>query len=306
MGQAAPEWAETRVQGGLSSGEGLISAVRDALEETDRKTGEHRVIDAGVEDRRLLVVESELSRTLRVMRRDGSTLSAILRDAWDSGSFRVMTRTPLRATGAHVSVLGHITEEELRRELDDTSLANGFANRFLWFAVRRSKRLPEPEPLGGASVDRLAAKVAEAIRFALGCGVVPRNEEARQVWAEVYPDLTADRPGMLGAVLSRSEAHAVRLALTYALLDQSPVVRREHLHAALALIDFAEASARHIFGDRLGDPVADTIRRALETRGSARASRIDTALAELVSAGLVVVEKRETAGRPVEVWRNVR
>lgn len=316
MAQAVPEWAETRVQGGLSSGEGLISAVRDPVEETERKTGERRVVDAGVEDKRLLVVEPELGRTLRVMKRDGSTLSAVIRDAWDSGSLRVMTKTQLRATGAHVSILGHITEEELRRELDDTSLANGFANRFLWLAVRRSKRLPEPEPLDGPTVERLSARIAEAARFARACGAVPRDDEARKVWAEVYPGLTADRPGMLGSILSRSEAHAVRLSLIYALLDQSSVVRREHLHAALAVIDYAEASTRHIFGDRLGDPVADAIVAALAdgrelTRNALRdlfghhggSQRIAAALVDLAARGLVTAETRETGGRPAEVWR---
>jgi hypothetical protein len=318
MARAAPEWTEARVQGGLSSGEGLIAAVRDPLTQLDRKTGEILTVEAGVDDKRLLTVEPELGRTLRVMRRDGSTLSAILRDCWDTGSLRVMTKTQLRATGAHVSVLGHITEEELRRELDDTSLANGFANRFLWLAARRSKRLPEPEPLDGPTVDRLAAKIAEAVRFAHGRGAVPRDDEARGVWAEVYGDLTADLPGMLGAVLSRCEAHAVRLALLYALLDQSPVVRREHLEAALAVIDYAEASARHIFGDRLGDPVADAIVAALAgrelTRNAIRdhfgrhvsASRISAALDALSAAGKVAMEKRETGGRPVEVWRRAR
>jgi hypothetical protein len=318
MAQAVPEWAEARVQGGLSSGEGLISAVRDPVEEIDRKTGERRVVDAGAEDRRLLAVEPELSRTLRVMKRDGSTLSAVIRDAWDSGSLRVMTKTQLRATGAHISVIGHITEEELRRELDDVSLANGFANRFLWLAVRRSKRLPEPEPLDGPAVDRLSARIAEALRFARACGAVLRDDDARQVWAEVYPDLTADRPGMLGAILSRSEAHAVRLSLIYALLDQSSVVRREHLHAALAVIDYAEASTRHIFGDRLGDPVADAIVAALAdgrelTRNALRdlfghhggSQRIAAALVDLAARGLVTAETRETGGRPAEVWRRV-
>jgi hypothetical protein len=316
MARAAPEWADARVQGGLSSGEGLVAAVRDPVEQPDKKTGEIITIEAGVEDKRLLVVESELARTLRVMRRDGSTLSAILRDAWDTGSLRVMTKTPTKATGAHVSVVGHVTQEELRRELDETSLANGFANRFLWLAVRRSKRLPEPEPLGGSVVDRLAAKIAEAIRFAHGLGAIPRDDEARRVWAEVYPDLTADRPGLLGAVLSRCEAHAVRLSLIYALLDQSSVVRREHLLAALALIDYAEASAQHIFGDRLGDPVADATLAALAERGEmsrnavrdlfgrhVSAPRIATALDALVATGRVATEKRETGGRPVEVWR---
>ena len=36
--------------------------------------------------------------------------------------------------------------------------------------------------------------------------------------------------------------------------------------AALACWDYAEASARYIFGDSLGDPVADEILRALRER----------------------------------------
>lgn len=80
---------------------------------------------------------------LGVAGRDGNTLSAVLRDCWDTGNLRVLTRKdPLRATAAHVSVLGHVTVPELRRRLTDTEAANGFANRFLWVCVRRSKRLP--------------------------------------------------------------------------------------------------------------------------------------------------------------------
>ena len=61
----------------------------------------------------------------------------------DGDTLRVMTRhQPLKASGAHISVVAHITEEELGRELTDTDTLNGFANRFLWVVVRRSKRLP--------------------------------------------------------------------------------------------------------------------------------------------------------------------
>jgi hypothetical protein len=48
------EWAGERVLGGLSSGEGLIFAVRDRVIGEDKK-GEEIVLDAGVEDKRLLV-----------------------------------------------------------------------------------------------------------------------------------------------------------------------------------------------------------------------------------------------------------
>jgi hypothetical protein len=316
MAAAAPEWADSRVQGGLSSGEGLIAAVRDPIEQTDRKTGEMTTIDAGVPDKRLLVVEPELARTLRVMHRDGNTLSTILRDAWDTGTLRVMTKVQLRASGAHVSALGHITVEELRRELDETSLANGFANRFLWLAVKRSKLLPEPVPFTGPKVEALAQRIRSALDFARNIDEVERDEEARAVWAEVYPHLTADRPGMIGAVLNRCEAHAVRLSLLYALLDRSAIIRRAHLQAALAVLEYVEASARFIFAGRLGDPVADAVVQMLATSTGTtmsraalydafgrhtRRERISEALSTLVTAGLVEVTHTKTSGRTTEM-----
>jgi 5S rRNA maturation endonuclease (ribonuclease M5) len=316
MVAADPEWAGTRIQGGLSSGEGVIAAVRDPIEQTDKKTGELVIVDAGVSDKRLLVVEPELARTLRVMHRDGSTLSTILRDGWDTGTLRVMTKTPLRATGAHVSVISHITVEELRRELDETSLANGFANRFLWLSVRRSKLLPEPEPFAGAVVESLARRIGTAIVSARGTDVVERDDEAREVWRAVYPELTADRPGILGHILNRAEAQAVRLSLIYALLDRSMIIRRVHLDAALAVLDYVDASVGFIFANRLGDPIADAILRAIDetgekTRNQIRdlfsqhvtAERMAAALATLVDAGLLVRESRPTGGRPVEIWK---
>ena len=109
---------------GLSSGEGLIEHVRDRVEGYVGR-GEERhlgVIDPGVTDKRLLVSESEFGRTLTVMGRQDNTLSAVLRSLFDTGDARVMTRgqTKLRATGAHVCVLGHITNEELQARLSDT------------------------------------------------------------------------------------------------------------------------------------------------------------------------------------------
>jgi hypothetical protein len=318
MAAADHEWAGGCIQGGLSSGEGLISAVRDPVSQPDRKTGAETVIDAGVADKRLLVIEPELARTLRVMRRDGSTLSSILRDAWDTGTLRVMTKTQLRATGAHVSVIGHITVDELRRELDETSLANGFANRFLWIAVRRSKVLAEPQPFAGEKVEELAARISRSIAFARSTDVVERDDEAREVWRTVYPELTADRPGMLGAILNRCEAHAVRLSLIYALLDRSSVIRRVHLEAALAVLDYVEASVRFIFANRLGDPIADTIlatvqRRGRMTRTDIRdlfgrhesSSRLDAAIAALAAADSITVREESSGGRPVTVLEPV-
>ena len=68
------------------------------------------MIDAGVSDKRLLVVEEEFSGTLKVAGREGNSLSMQVRQGFDSGNLRVLTRiSPLRATGAHISIVGHTT-----------------------------------------------------------------------------------------------------------------------------------------------------------------------------------------------------
>jgi hypothetical protein len=129
MQAADSEWTKERVLHGLSSGEGLIYAVRDRVEGENKK-GELMVLDSGVEDKRLLVLEAELAGVLKVMNREGNTLSPIIRQAWDDGALQTLTKnSPMKATDAHVSIIGHITKSELLRQLTETGAVNGFANR---------------------------------------------------------------------------------------------------------------------------------------------------------------------------------
>ena len=57
----------------------------------DRKTGKMQefVDDSGVEDKRLMLYEPELAQLLRVMTREGNTVSAVIRRAWDGGDLVV-------------------------------------------------------------------------------------------------------------------------------------------------------------------------------------------------------------------------
>ena len=75
---ADPSWADHRVMGSLSSGEGLIHAVRDRRVGEDAE-GNPKVLDPGVEDKRLMVVEGEFAGPLRTMTREGNTLSVVIR-----------------------------------------------------------------------------------------------------------------------------------------------------------------------------------------------------------------------------------
>jgi hypothetical protein len=80
--------------------------------------------------------------------------------------------------------------------------------------------------------------------------------------------LSEGEPGLLGAVLARAEAHVLRLSLLYAALDGAPAVDTPHLEAALALWDYADASARAIFGGRSGMAEQDALVAAVRARGA--------------------------------------
>ena len=300
----------------------MIWHVRDAIEKLvkNKTTGEMEpeIVDPGITDKRLLVQESEYASVLRVAGRDGNTLSAILRDAWDKGRLQTMTKnSAAKATGAHVSVIGHVTADELRRELSSTEAGNGFANRFLWLCTKRSQELPEGGSLEESDLLPLAARLAAAIDMGRQRNELRRDDDARALWYAVYHDLSEGGPGLAGAVTSRSEAQTMRLALLYALLDGADCIRRDHLTAALALWEYVEASAKFVFGDSLGDPVADDILRALKTApdGLSRtdlrelfqrhqsSERVGQALALLAQHQRARMETRtDTGGRPAERW----
>ena len=258
---------------GLSSGEGLIWAVRDEIErqepirdQTKTITGYQTVItDKGVGDKRLLVIEPEFASVLRVAGRDGNTLSTVYRQAWDSGLLRVLNKnSPVKATGAHISIIGHITRDELLMELSNNDKVNGFGNRNLWLCVKRSKFLPDGGDWDHLDLEPLISRLKNVVEFARGVGEMRRNAEARAMWHEVYPQLSGERGGLFGSLTSRAEAHVLRLSCIYALLDRSTEVRRCHLEAALALWKYCEDSAEFIFGAALGNQVADQILKALE------------------------------------------
>jgi hypothetical protein len=324
-----PDWCQHRIAHGLSSGEGLIWSVRDSIEKVEpvkekgRFTGETQtvLVDPGEEDKRLLVFESEFGSTLRVAKREGNTLSAVVRNAWDSGHLSTLTKnSPAKATGVHIAIVGHITRAELLRHLDSTEAANGFGNRFLWCAVRRSKYLPEGGAAHTLDFSLEIDELKDCIEFARQVGELRRDDEAREIWARVYPELSEGKPGLLGSIIGRAEAQTMRLACLYALLDHSTTVHAEHLLAALALWTYCEASARWIFGDALGDPVADEILRSLRRSPEGlskteigdlfgrhrRKGELGRALALLLEQGLARFEKVQTGGRPTERWQAAR
>ena len=303
-------WAEDNVKSGLSSGEGVIAALRDA-------SGN----DPGVRDKRVLFQDAEFAATLKTMGREGNSLSRVLREAWDGSTLQTLTRnSPLKATRPHVSVVGHCTLEELRRNLTGTEAANGFANRFMFLLARRSKVLPEGGSLSDDDRRNLAEKFWQTVKYGRDAGELRFDCEGGPLWHKVYPSVSAGKPGMLGAITSRAEAQVVRVALLYALLDRTTLIGVVHLIAALEVWRYCEASALHTFGDALGDPIADDVLAALRGAGVSgmtrtalhglfgrhrSAERLGAALKVLESRGLAIREMHQTTGRSAEIWKAV-
>ena len=264
-----------------------------------------------------MIVEPEFAGALSVAERHGNTLSPLIRQAWDGNKLATLTRnSPLTATDAHISIIAHITVDELRARISRTEMGNGFANRFLYVLIRRSKELPFGGNLTDSEILELGERLKSAIDWARPVGRVTMTNKARAKWAAVYSALSAAQPGLLGTVTARAEPQTVRLALIYALLDGSNEIDLPHLEAALAIWEYCELSAVHIFGSAIGDPIADEILRALQgaSGGMTRTAintlfgrhqsseRIGAALQLLASKSRVCQEIKHTGGRPTEIW----
>ena len=309
MKVADPEWGKERIRGGLASGEGITFHVRDG-------NGK----DEGVTDKRLLAKETEFASVLKKAAREGSILSSTIRQAWDTGNLgNLAIGNSLKATGAHVSLIGHITPDELLRYMTSTETANGFGNRVLWISTRRSKSLADggwPDP---RIISELSTKITETLDFVRTMGEVEikRTPAAAELWRLAYPIIDIETPGLIGALTARTPSQICRVALVFALADRRREIGPDHLLAAMSLVDFSNRSAAFIFGTGMGDKVQDEILACLHDAGTMTKAEMFGALQRHVSrdqlnraldaldrAGRVVrVSTRPTGpGRPPETW----
>lgn len=304
--------------GGLSTGEGIVYAIRDADEGKE---------DPGVRDKRLMVVEPEFDNVLAHTKREGNTLSATIRNLWDGRGLEPMSKSGQksgeRATCPHVVIMGHITGFELREKSTENDAANGLLNRFLVLFVHRPKLVPLPEPTPEVRIRHLAERVADAIEAATGGDYHARDkheirlgDEARELWIEQYPQLSRDRDGKGGSLMARAEVYARMLAMIFCLLDSRREIEPCDLRVALAWVDYWRQSVDYIFRmaveDGELDPFAAQVYEAIRARPgitatelsgvfhrNRNAKEIKRALEVLVSMAppLIEARKRPTAGR---------
>lgn len=316
---ADSEFVAANVHSGLSSGEGLAAVF--AVESGGGKKSARLLPD---DDVRLLAFEPEWASVMARMKREGNTLSATLRAAWEGGNLSTLNVDARVARRGHVGIIAHITPGEFKAKVSSSDLAGGTYNRFLPVAVGQSKFLAWPGPVPEALLTDLGASLAQRLEQAGGFGAFGFAPDARDLWAALYLEFaiasSSDGPAgdRLTEFTSRAAPNCLRVAALYAALDGSPVIQPGHLAAAAALVRYSMASAAAVLQPRqeLAE-LAAWITAAGEqgrTREEIRsghfgrnkpADEVAALLAELVTAGRITATHRASPsgkGRRAEVY----
>lgn len=307
--QAAPFSFDEITVTGLSSGEGLIERIRDE--------------GPGDEKRRLLVIEPEFTSVMARSRREGSTLAAVQRQAWEGRALAVLNRQQLKASSSHVAIIGHITPREFRLRLAEADMSGGTYNRYLPVYVERSRLLPIPEGTAEDVRTNFGSRLAAAIDKAAVVGCIQFDGEATELWvAELYPELTgADDDDHAEAEFTRRAApYCLRIGGLLAALDGRALMSKNDLAAAAALVRYSIASARFVLDRQHRDPRLDRICRAIDAAGEAGLTRsaisglfsrnltkevLDELLSQVIATGRYEIARQATKGRPAETYRRI-
>ena len=200
-------FSSQHVLSGLSSGEGLIKG-------NLARRGRHRFTERCAS---VLALLPEFASLLTVMKREGNTLSSILREAWDCS-------TPARAHAERASRRGRREPVHHRACHPGRTVEQSDGDRSL---QRFCESVSDP---AGASLEissrgrrrseSLAYRHAPTCsrRSSEGARLIARDSAARSLWANEYERITRPpRDGIRGALCGRAEAHVLRLSLLYAL-----------------------------------------------------------------------------------------
>ena len=249
----------SRHTGGLSSKEGLAALIHDGFMQGKDEVG-------AITDKRLFIRESEFSNVMHQAARNGNTLSAGLRDAWDGVGIQPATK--LKGTWAshpHIAIAGACTPVELLALTTKNDVSNGFLNRFIIFWAERTKLIPFPDSTPIDTVNLLATKINAIIQFAKSDYVWNKNpslasEDNRQItlsddakrtygalYINVFPKYNDG--DNVAALTERKAPYLLRMAALFAISDFSLVIEEWHINAAYEWVKYWHESVKFIFND---------------------------------------------------------
>lgn len=266
-----PEFSTQRLKTGVNSGEGLINSIRDRVTSIEKnEKGKEREVtkDEGALSKIVLFLETEFSRLLKAGKRDGSTVTECYRNAWDGVPLEINTsQRSIRSTDYCVSLIAHITPKELRSLVSDIDSSNGYLNRFMFCLISGGEPKPFPESFDRVNFSFIN-EFSELLSFinSMDNGEVVLADNAKDLYLEIYNEFYYRSEDKITELISRNTQHLLKMAMLYAIIDQSPVISNEHLKAAKALIDYSAASIQELFGNDILSKKESKVLKYLSTQ----------------------------------------
>lgn len=225
----------------------------------------------------LLFVE-EISTLLTRGGWEGSTVLSFLTETYDCPDvYEVPFRkNPVRVEEPTPTLLAGTTPEWFWKSMREIDIHGGFGNRLFFLTGRPKPPIPLPTKPHGEYLHRVQQALAQLDRIER-CELV-LEQQAKTLWAEFYHawKITPWAP-LTAAAVKRIPAYIIKLAMTYAALEQTvPVIRADQLAAAMKVGHYGARCAQRLME-----------RHQLQTRQGQLESRVCQVL----------------AGGPLPVWR---
>jgi hypothetical protein len=300
----------------LEMGDDFIRAIVE--EEEEEPAPKLRALPSLVTKHMLLTVD-DFGRTLRAARHVRNPLATMLSSAYDNDHLKLLTQKRERIDGCKVNVclLGQISMHELRDSMPKESRLAGLINRILWVALRQRPRLATEITENSEEINSLSELLS--IVLSKRSRKLKLSQKALAHWKESQERIIFQQaPGFATSLAEKTEAHILRMATIYAVLDETSTILPEHLDAATAVWHYCKASAQIIFGENKtgtlarkilvslakGNKTQSEITREVFAR-NVDASVVSLVLADLASLGLISSMRTGGGfrnGQPITTW----
>jgi len=173
----------------------------------------------------------------------------------------------------YVSIMAGTTQAWLQKALTECDIYGGFANRWVFFFGLPKEPKPNPPKVNSDRRDELLKEINQIRLWAEDGpgGELTISDEASAVFAEWYREYyrRCQQEGLIPTLIVRIQDFIWKLALLYAAVDLSEVIRADHIQSAIAVGNYLESSVAEVFrsfavsrGKEMESKVIDLLRSA--------------------------------------------
>jgi hypothetical protein len=210
---------------------------------------------------KLIWVMPEMTMLFNSMHREGSILSHMLREAYDSNQLeneKSDRKKSYTATNYLLGMMGTTSPLELRQAMPAIDWHNGVANRFLWNVGARTKKLKTSRLVPDFS--KWAARFKKVMelnnKFPADQNIVEYSADGLDCWNDWIDSLPEeDEDSHYGLSQGRIKPNCLRAAMFYAQIDEERLegwplmIEPRHIEAGIEIVTrSADSTAYYLSG----------------------------------------------------------